>query len=1212
MKLGRDSQQGRTTESRGLRRSLAGLAAAVALTALLLAAPTASAAVFTVRSTGDSLGPCDALCTLRSAISGANANPGTDHIFFDIAPSGVQTIQPGSTLPEITDIVVIDGTTQPGFAGSPIIELDGTLAGGSTNGITIATAGGGSTIRGLVVNRFARGILIGSIAPGGIGSSNNVIAGNYIGTDVTGTLDRGNAFQGVMITPRDAADNRIGGSSAADRNVISGNGQQGVVIEGQGGGPGANTVTSNRVWGNYIGTNASGTGALGNSHYGISISNALNSEIGGSNPALRNVISSNLGGVVIGNFNSAGNRIEGNYIGTDVNGTSPLGNTQHGVSVSFTTGINTVGGTLAGTGNVLAHNFRNGVFAGGNGNGLPVVGNSIHSNGELGIDLNPSGNGSIFGNGVTPNDGGPADDADAGGNDLQNFPFITSATSSGGTTAMEGGLNSRPNRTYRIEFFSNPACDSSGNGEGRTFLGSFNSTTDGNGDVGFGGATVPTAVASGDKVTATATDLSTSETSEFSACATAVAGDPATFTVNSTADTDDGSCTAGDCTLREAINRANAVAGHDTISFGFTGPGPHTITPGSQLPQITEAATVDGTSQPGYSGTPLVELDGGSAGSSSAGLILSGGSTAKGLVINRFNTQVMVVGSGNVVESNFLGTNAAGTAAPPAGGGGNSIGVNLIGSGNRIGGTTAAARNVISGSASRGIWVGTTGNEIQGNYIGTDRTGTDRVPNFLGVEVDAPNTVVGGTTGVSPGGSCTGACNVISGNQIAGVVFRSGSFGGHVEGNFIGTDPTGSAPVLNQTGVWLDGSPNNTVGGTTIPERNVLSGNSISVFIYGSTATGNNVEGNFIGTNSTGTSGLGVGTGVSIHTSAHDNTIGGSASGARNVISGNADWGVLIGGDGTGNQVKGNFIGTDPTGTSGIGNAQGGIQLQASGGVIGGIAAGDGNTIAFNSGPGVSVFSGTSDSVLGNSIHSNAGLGIDLGQNGVTQNDSGDGDPGPNNLQNFPELTSASPDSSTTVRGTLDTQPGTYRLEFFSNTSCDPSGFGEGQTFEGSQDDFVAGGGSTPFTVVLSNTLPLGSFVTATATDVNGNTSELSECIEVAPAESADLRITKSDSPDPVTAGTDLNYTLTVTNDGPSEAPNVTLTDDLPSGLSNAQYCTGSGCTPNTAWTGSLDLGTVASGSSVVVRIRATCGSRRDGPDPLQRSERFRIGDRPQ
>ena len=666
---------------------------------------------------------------------------------------------------------------------------------------------------------------------------------------------------------------------------------------------------------------------------------------------------------------------------------------------------------------------------------------------------------------------------------------------------MEGGLDSKPNRTYRIEFFSGPACDSpSGHGEGRTFLGSFNSTTDGNGEVGFGGATVPSAVANGDKVTATATDLTTSETSEFSACATAVAGDPATFTVNSAADTDDGSCTAGNCTLREAINRANAVPGHDTISFGFSGPGPHTITPGSSLPQVNEAATIDGTTVPAYSGAPIVELDGVNAGPGGFGIAVSGGSTVKGLVIRRFNTQIFVLGSGNVVEGNHIGTNATGTSDGGTGGGGNAIGVSLIGSGNRIGGTTATARNVISGNAVRGIWVFASGNDIHGNYVGTNVTGTGPVPNSTGVEVEAANVTVGGTTGVSPGGSCTGACNVISGNQSSGVRFHSTASGGVVEGNFIGLDPTGSLAVPNQFGVWIDGATNGTVGGTSTAERNVISTNSLGIFIRGSSASGNAVAGNFIGTNSSGTAALDLGSGISIEQDAHDNVIGGSTPGSGNVISGNGGVGVIVSGGGTGNAVRGNLIGTDHTGVSALGNGQAGVQVLASATAIGGTDPGEGNTIAHNEGgPGVSVFSGTQSSVLGNSIHSNAGLGIDLSFDGVTPNDAGDADPGPNNLQNFPELTSASPDNSTTVRGTLDTQPGTYRLEFFSNSSCDPSGFGEGKTFEGSQ-NLVAGTGPTPFTVVLSNTLPLGSFVTATATDANGNTSELSECIEVTPA----------------------------------------------------------------------------------------------------------------
>ena len=210
----------------------------------------AEAATFYVNSTADpGNGVCNATeCTLREAIDAANSNSGVDTIAFDIPGAGPYTIQPLSPLPEITDRVVIDGTTQSGFTGIPIIELDGTLAEGTlVDGLTISA--GQSIIKGLVINRFhGDGIVLRTLG-------NNEIKGNFIGTDVTGTVDLGNSSSGIFIWS--TSDNAIGGTTAADRNIISGNGNFGVRIYAG--------STGNLVQGNYIGTDLTGTSPLGNS-----------------------------------------------------------------------------------------------------------------------------------------------------------------------------------------------------------------------------------------------------------------------------------------------------------------------------------------------------------------------------------------------------------------------------------------------------------------------------------------------------------------------------------------------------------------------------------------------------------------------------------------------------------------------------------------------------------------------------------------------------------------------------------------------------------------------------------------------------------------------------------------------------------------------------------------------------------------------------------
>ena len=176
----------------------------------------------------------------------------------------------------------------------------------------------------------------------------------------------------------------------------------------------------------------------------------------------------------------------------------------------------------------------------------------------------------------------------------------------------------------------------------------------------------------------------------------------------------------------------------------------------------------------------------------------------------------------------------------------------------------------------------------------------------------------------------------------------------------------------------------------------------------------------------------------------------------------------------------------------------------AAGNIVGGTTEGADNKIAFNGRRGVSLLSGTGtgNAILTNSISTNTGLGIDLSPSGVTPNDSGDGDTGANNLQNFPVLTSATTGSGTiTVGGTLDSSPSTaFRVELFANAACDPSGNGEGETFLGFKDVTTDDGGNVSFTAAFSAAVTVGQLITATATDPSNNTSEFSSCQSVTAA----------------------------------------------------------------------------------------------------------------
>lgn len=453
-----------------------------------------AATTYIVTKTADTNdGVCDADCSLREAIVAANANPGLDNIHFSIG-SGLQTIKPTSELPALTESVVINGTTQPGFAGSPIIELDGSLA-GEVGGLNIR--GGNSTVRGLIINRFRfRGI---ELAIGG----NNVVAGNYVGTNATGSaappsIGQNNGI-GILVY---SANNTIGGTVAADRNIIGGNtnanGSVGLWIYGA-------LATGNIVKGNYIGTDVTGTVSVPHGNLGMWITtDAANNTVGGPNAADRNVIAGNSSTGLGFTERSNHNTVQGNYIGYKPNGTTPLPN-GYGVAFEGESHDNLVGGTNPGEGNLILSDSAQAIYSGlAAGNNNSILGNSVRSIGNIGIDLGFDG--------MTPND---SNDPDNGPNNRQNFPAITTADSSGGNTHIVGSLNSEVNKQYRVEFFSSGSCDSSGNGDGETYLGTTNVTTVGN-DAAID-VNLPVSVASGNFITATATDP-TGNTSEFSPC----------------------------------------------------------------------------------------------------------------------------------------------------------------------------------------------------------------------------------------------------------------------------------------------------------------------------------------------------------------------------------------------------------------------------------------------------------------------------------------------------------------------------------------------------------------------------------------------------------------------------------------------------------------------------------------------------------------------
>ena len=257
---------------------------------------------------------------------------------------------------------------------------------------------------------------------------------------------------------------------------------------------------------NRIGTDPTGTSGLPNSGRGILLGGS-NNQIGGTTPGDRNIISANSSfGIEVNAASADNNTIQGNFIGTDALGTNPLGNGGSGIRALGSASNNLIGGTGAGAGNTIKFNGGAGVnLFGGAMNG--VLGNSIFGNGSLGINISDDP-------GITPND---MCDLDVGANGLQNFPTLTSAISGGGITTIIGSLDSTLNTSFRIEFFSSPTCDASGNGQGETFIGAANVSTPPAGCVATINVNLPVSVPTGNVITATATDPS-NNTSEFSSC----------------------------------------------------------------------------------------------------------------------------------------------------------------------------------------------------------------------------------------------------------------------------------------------------------------------------------------------------------------------------------------------------------------------------------------------------------------------------------------------------------------------------------------------------------------------------------------------------------------------------------------------------------------------------------------------------------------------
>ena len=836
---------------------------------------------------------------------------------------------------------------------------------------------------------------------------------------------------------------------------------------------------NNAVQGCFVGTDITGTIAAPNVT-GVWInSGATNNWIGTNGDGIddeaeRNLISSNGGGLSIQDAGTEDNVVAGNLIGTDQSGTVALGQQADNILIAVRASQNRVGTNFDGvsdalernvigggrfTGvavyndntdnNVIAGNFigldATGTMALGNGNGIAfsydygnigasgtqIIGNVISGNGA-GVSMDQSNHDTLIaGNfiGTTPAGTGAIPNGD--GLDIAGYDNTI-----GGTTAATRNVISG-NNGFGVLIHQTAAT-------GNMVMGNYIGTT-GDGTTSLGNAR------SGIEIANAPNNL--------------VGGsDPAARNV-----------IAGNGNYGVYLTGSQTTGNH--VQGNYLGTDANGT---SNLGVQTEGIAINAGAYQNWIGT-----DGDGNGDATEGNLISGNVTV-GVFISDGGTH------NNVVAGKSIGTDVTGSVMLANGGNGVYIGggatANRVGT-NGDGIDDDDERNVISGNAANGVLItgsGTNQNVVAGNDIGAAQNGTDPVGNAqTGIRID------GGASYNSIGGTTTAARNIIGGNGNRGVYLKGTATRNNVvAGNYIGVDVTGEAPLPNQLNdaVSIDNASHNTIGGTTAGAGNVLSaGHDSGIYVYAGSY--NLIAGNLIGTDASGTLTAGFGSqheGVTID-SGSNNTVGGITPEARNVISGNLTRGVLItapDAPATGNIVVGNVIGTDMGGTLVLGNGGDGVQISnnAQNNVIGGDAAGEANTVAFNDGNGVTVVGAlsTGNAIRANSIHDNGLLGLDLGDDGVTLNDSS-GHAGPNLFQNFPILSSAINSAATTIiSGTLAASPNTsYRIDLFSNPAMDPSGYGQGEVFLMYTDVTTDPTGQASFMVDTPTAVAVGQFISA-------------------------------------------------------------------------------------------------------------------------------------
>ena len=975
--------------------------------------------------------------SLRNAILTANKTSEMDIIQFrilDDCKDGICTINVIQPLPEITAPVSIDGTTQINCS-VPCIEINGAKAETYSSGLVISA--GSSTLQGLAIISFAEyGLVL-------KGNGNNRIAGNVIGLNSQGTIINGNLKSGILI--ENSANNSIGGSNTADRNVISGNMGAGVLIMGS-------ASSQNTIAGNIIGLNSSGTLALGNGLSGVAIESSGYNTIGGDSATERNVISGNNGaGILLKGASSTQNIIAGNIIGLNSSGSTALGNGLDGIIIDSAPANLVVQISPDGLPNIISGNLKSGIRITGSGASGNLVGGNV-----IGADEAMKTAVGNHEDGVTVEN---AADNVIGDGTPEHFNMVVGNLQAGirlsGANAVNNLIQGNDigfNLYHNISWF----LDLGNEGAGIELENAIGNTVHKNRITGNEGSGILIHGASASLNTVTANESGGKVLSQISL-----------------------GNTQNGITLRDGAH-------HNQIGGEGSGDGNQFLA----------------NAQSG------IEISGDQSGFNNIiGNIISRNSLHGVWLHGAPGTRIggPTIGESNTISANGdIGILVEGTTT-----------TNTVIQGNRIGigDITTSPGNSVSGirlSETQEVLIGGE-NSGEGNLIGNSPYGIDITYSFT-------TTIAGNTIGLNEngelqpngdgirlfessgnivGGSKSGR-NVISGNytgiRIDVDEFDGKSWYNAISYNYIGLDSTGMQARPNEFGVIIVSCYN------TIGPGNVISGNhTLGMYVLGYTVYENVIKGNIVGLNAEGTLAVGNRSGISMY--GNNNIIGGENPSDGNVISGNDFTGLVLNTSATGNRVMNNIIGPSIDGRPGVGNHQAGISIFTSNNMVGGMGGENGNWVAYNLSSGIDVLGCVmgecyiNNALLSNRINGNGGLGIDLNADGVTPINAGGPFTGANRLQNYPLLDPVDNQNGYLhVSGILNSIPDTtFTIQFFADPECDPSGYGEGHTYLG--ETFIESnqGGEGWFNLDLPlvlNTI----YVTATATDPNGNTSEFSPC----------------------------------------------------------------------------------------------------------------------